>query len=101
MSNALQVFSSSFREVHACGRSRRSASRVGGVRARSCTVWSKLCSIMLPQFVAGNFRENRYARSYFKVSTGSSVGISLHGLTYPLAGSRFAEYHLQEADNVT
>ena len=28
-----------------------------------------------PQFLAGNFRESEYGRSYFKIRTGSSVGI--------------------------
>src|SRR6266849_11032073 len=48
-SKALQVFSPSFRDVHASGRSRRSALRAAGVRVRSDIVWDKLCSIMLLQ----------------------------------------------------
>src|SRR6266849_8428191 len=47
MSNALQVFSPSFRSVHASGRSRSSALRAAGVRVRSEMVFCKLCCIVL------------------------------------------------------
>src|SRR5712664_4899025 len=47
ISNTLQVFSPSFRNVHASGRSRRSALRVVGVRVRSEMVFCKLCCIVL------------------------------------------------------
>src|SRR5258705_1417149 len=47
MSNALHVFSPSFRNVHASGRSRSSTSRAAGVRVRSEMVFCKLCCIVL------------------------------------------------------
>src|SRR5712664_1221101 len=47
MSNALQVFSPSFRNVHVSGRSRSSVLRAAGVRVRSEMVFCKLCCIVL------------------------------------------------------
>src|SRR6266446_2091580 len=47
ISNTLQVFSPSFRNVHASGRSRSSALRAAGVRVRSEMVFCKLCCIVL------------------------------------------------------
>src|SRR6266446_3009467 len=63
MSNALQVFSPSFRRVHVSGRSRRRVLRAAGVRVRSEMVFCKLCCIVLLNSWRRFFRDCDYIGS--------------------------------------